>query len=39
MRVLLVTWDGAGNLPPERSLARAADHPGLERVIALVEAM
>ena len=21
--VLLVTWDGAGNLPPERSLARA----------------
>ena len=22
MRVLLVTWDGAGNLPPERALAR-----------------
>jgi hypothetical protein len=23
MRVLLVRWDGAGNLPPERALARA----------------
>ena len=23
MRVLLVTWDGGGNLPPERALVRA----------------
>jgi len=23
MRVLRVTWDGAGNLPSERALARA----------------
>jgi hypothetical protein len=30
MRVLLVTWDAAGNLPPELALVRA---------VALMEAM
>jgi hypothetical protein len=39
MRLLLVTWDGAGNLPPERALAPDRLRAPLERAIALVEAI